>query len=268
MPRAPIVPSMATLGNAIGARASGHLDLAFRHMMQGQGAELTRHFLRLVTGEAHPLGNIAVVSDPDDLATMHAAVDPLLTCGFPTSVLYSQGISDAVARSLHAAGYVDAGTMPAMAVDIERLATTALPPGYEWARMGEGEAGRSWADTLAVGYGLPDGLARMMSPECLGAEMAPDSSLQFFAIRRNGQAVATSMLYLADGLAGIYCVATREEERGKGFGAHVTAEPLRVAQRLGYRVGVLQSSPAGHSVYLGLGFADIGTVPMFIRMPV
>jgi predicted GNAT family acetyltransferase len=97
--------------------------------------------------------------------------------------------------------------------------------------------------------------------------MAPDAPLQFFAIRRNGKVAATSMLYLADGLAGIYCVATREEERGKGFGAHVTAEPLRAALRLGYRVGVLQSSPAGHSVYLSLGFADVGTVPMFVRMP-
>jgi hypothetical protein len=267
MQHAAIVPSMATLGNAIGARASGHLDLAFRHMMQRQGAELGAHFLRLVTGEAHPLGNVAVVSNPDDLATMHAAVDPLLACGFPTAVLYTQGVSDAVARSLLASGYADAGTMPAMAVDIERLAATALPPGYEWARMGEGDEGRAWADTLAIGYGLPHGLARMMAPERLGADMASDASLQFFAIRRKGKAVATSMLYLADGLAGIYCVATREEERFKGFGAHVTAEPLRAALKLGYRVGVLQSSPAGHSVYLGLGFTDIGTVPMFIRMP-
>jgi predicted GNAT family acetyltransferase len=262
-----IVPSMAALGNALDARASGHLDLAFRHMMQGQGAVVGPHFLRLVTGEAHPLGNIAVVSDPDDLATMHAAVDPLLTCGFPTSVLYPQGVADGVARSLLASGYADAGKMPAMAVDIERLAGTGLPAGYEWARVGEGDDGRAWADALAVGYKLPHGLARMMSPECLGADMAADAPLQFFAIRRNGKAVAASMLYLADGLAGIYCVATREEERGKGFGAHVTAEPLRAAWKLGYRVGVLQSSPAGHPVYLGLGFADVGTVPMFVRMP-
>jgi predicted GNAT family acetyltransferase len=267
MQQGAIVPSIATLGNAIGARASGHLDLAFRHMMQGQGAELGRHFLRLVTGEPHPLGNLAIVNDPGDVAIMHSAVDPLLTCGFPTAVLYPQGVSDAVVRSLEASGYVDAGTMPAMAVDIPCLAAPVLPAGCEWARMGEGDEGRAWTDTLAVGYGLPQGLARMMSPECLGADMAPNASLQFFAIRRHGKAVATSMLYLADGLAGIYCVATREEERGKGLGAYVTAEPLRVAQRLGYRVGILQSSPAGHSVYLGLGFADVGTVPMFTCMP-
>jgi ribosomal protein S18 acetylase RimI-like enzyme len=75
------------------------------------------------------------------------------------------------------------------------------------------------------------------------------------------------MLYLADGLAGIYCVATLPEERSKGLGAHATAEALRVAQALGYHVGVLQSSSAGHGVYLRLGFGDYATVPMFIRMP-
>jgi hypothetical protein len=26
-------------------------------------------------------------------------------------------------------------------------------------------------------------------------------------------------------------------------------------------------SPACHNVYLGLGFNDLGTVPMFVRMP-
>lgn len=79
--------------------------------------------------------------------------------------------------------------------------------------------------------------------------------------------VATSVLFLADGLAGIYCVATLPEEHGRGLGKHVTAEALRVAHRLGYGVGVLQSSTAGHSVYQSLGFRDFDTVPMFIRMP-
>ena len=62
-------------------------------------------------------------------------------------------------------------------------------------------------------------------------------------------------------------VATLPEARGQGLGAHVTAEPLRRAQALGYRVGVLQSSDAGHPVYRRLGFQDVGAVPLFVRMP-
>ena len=76
--------------------------------------------------------------------------------------------------------------------------------------------------------------------------------------------VCTSFVFLADGVAGIYCVATVPEERGKGLGAYATAEPLRLVRELEYRVGVLQSSPAGHSLYRKLGFADVGEVPLYM----
>src|SRR5690606_23229328 len=124
---------------------------------------------------------------------------------------------------------------PAMAVDIDRMSATALPPGYGFARIGAGAEGRAWAEALAIGYELPRPLANLFSPDAIGAGMAPDAQVQFFAVtRRDGQLVATSLLYLADGLAGIYCVSTRPEERKKGLGAHATAEALRAARRLGY----------------------------------
>ena len=74
MQRAAILQAIGTDGAEIGARAAGHLDLAFRQMMVGRGAEAGRGFLRLVTGERHPLGNVAIVSDAGDLATTRAAV--------------------------------------------------------------------------------------------------------------------------------------------------------------------------------------------------
>jgi len=140
-------------------------------------------------------------------------------------------------------------------------------PCPEWTRIGAGKDASEWSQVLATGYGMPLGLARMFSPEALGADMASDASTQFFGVRHDGQLVATSMLVLSNGLAAIYCVATLPGERGRGLGAYVTAEALRTAHRIGYRVGVLQSSDEGHSVYLALGFADLGWVPMFIRMP-
>jgi GNAT superfamily N-acetyltransferase len=157
--------------------------------------------------------------------------------------------------------------MPAMAVEIDLMSDTALPAGYDWARIGEGDAGDAWAEALAFGYELPLGLARLFSPSVLGADPAPDAQIQFFAVLRDGRQVATSMLFLADGLAGIYCVSTRAEERHRGLGAHATAEALRVARRLGYRVGVLQSSTAGYGVYVRLGFGTYAQVPMFIHLP-
>jgi len=251
--------------DAIGLRAGQHIERVFRTLTAGHGGELEPDYFRWVTREAHPLGNVVIRSGPSDGGSTRASVEPLLRNDLPSAVLFPAGASAAAEHSLIEAGFDDAGALPAMAVDIERLAPTKLPPGYAFTRVGAGSRGEEWAEALALGYGLPVGLARRLSPAKIAVDMADDARAQFFAIVSGQRIVATSMLFLDDGLAGIYSVATLAAERGRGIGGHATAEPLRIARALGYRVGVLQSSDAGHSVYLGLGFADVGTVPMFVR---
>ena len=267
MTDASIVRSIGPDTAALGARAAGHLNIAFRGMLQVPEAVHHERCMSLVTGELHPMGNLAIIVDPDDPATARTAIEPLLANDYPAAMIFPCGAGEGAARVARDAGFSVEEQMPAMAVEIAAMAPTSLPPGYQWARIGDDAVGRDWVEALAVGYGLPEPLAGLFGPERLGADMAPDATMQFFGVLKDGRVVSTSMLYLADGLAGIYCVATLPEERGKGLGAHATAEALRVAERLGYRVGVLQSSAAGHGVYLRLGFGDYAAVPMFIRMP-
>ena len=261
------VQSIESDGAAIASRIAGHFETAFRQMMPGPRTVAKPAYLRIVTGEAHPMGNVAIVSEPDDPDSTLEAIAPLIDCGAPAAAIFPHGVSDRVAEAVAAHGFGIEESMPAMAVDIDRMSPTSLPPGYGWARIGRGDASRSWTDALAVGYELPRALAEIFSLEVLGVDMAPDATTQFFSVLRDERHVATSMLYLADGVAGIYCVSTLPEERNRGLGAHATAEALRVARRLGYRVGVLQSSGAGYPVYLRLGFGDFGRIPMRIRMP-
>jgi GNAT superfamily N-acetyltransferase len=262
-----IIESIGGDGAAMGARAARHFDIAFRQMMSGPRTVQNPRYLRLVTGEAHPMGNVAIVSEPDDVDAALEAITPLLECGAPSAAIFPQGASDEVDAAVKARGFAVDATMPAMAVDIDRMAPTSLPPGYRWTRVGSGDPGRDWVEALAVGYEIPRALADLFGPVRLGADMAEDAPIQYFSILRDGLQVATSMLFLADGLAGIYCVSTRPEERNRGLGAHATAEALRVARGLGYRVGVLQSSSAGYPVYLRLGFGDYMKIPMRIRLP-
>jgi ribosomal protein S18 acetylase RimI-like enzyme len=152
-----------------------------------------------------------------------------------------------------------------MAVEIASLSTTGLPVGYSLSRIGSGQDSDAWTEAFAIGYGLPRGVAAVFSPNAVRATTSADASLQYFAIRNGERIVCTSLVCLADEVAGIYCVATIPEERGKGLGAHATAEPLRLVRELGYRLGVLQSSRAGHSMYEKLGFADVGEISMYIR---
>jgi len=267
MSEATMVPSIASARDEIGLRAARHLDTTFRAIMRPPAAEHQPGFIRVITGELHPLGNAAIVSSPGDPAAARTAAAPLQASGLPSAVLFTEGVTADATQTLEAMGFAYQGAMPAMAVDIDAMGDTALPAGYTWARVGADREGSAWASAMATGYPLPIGLARLFSPDALGADMAPDAAIQFFAVLKDGEPVATSMLLLADGLAGIYCVSTLAAERGRGLGAHATAQALREAQRVGYRVGVLQSSPDGHSVYLKLGFQDLAEIPMFVRMP-
>ncbi len=203
MPQEPVVQSIAYCAGSIGASAARHLDFAMRE----PGAVDGGSYLQLITGEQHPFGNMAVLSDADSQDISDAAVAALLDLEVPTMALYTTGVSDSVAQHLGAKGF-SRSTMPAMAIDIERLASTGLQCGYVWARIGAGKEASEWSEVLAAGYGLPVGLARMFSPDALGADMADNASTQFLGVRHDGRLVATSMLLLSHGLAGIYCVAT------------------------------------------------------------
>jgi ribosomal protein S18 acetylase RimI-like enzyme len=244
-----------------------HLDLALRHMMKSQGSIQSEKFFRLITGEKHPLGNLAILREFGDASVIEEAVAPLMNVSNPVSVVFMADVNDAITGHMTAKGFSKAEPIPAMAIDIASLTPTKPPEGYDLVKVLSPEVGTAWANALSAGYDLPRGLARLFSPELHGASAAPDAALQFFGIQREGKMVATSMLYLANGIAGIYCVATLPEERGRGLGAHVTAEALRAANRIGYEVGVLQSSASGHSVYLALGFRNYASIPMFVRMP-
>lgn len=260
--------SIAAIGDQIAGLITEHIDLAFRRVMPGPNVVIERRFVRLLTGEPHPFGNFALISEPADLQGVSAAIGPLMTCNAPAAVLFAGPVPLAVDEALSSAGFALHGGMPAMAVEIDRLAETKLPAGYAFARaVGAAQRG-AWADVFARGYGLPGpvGAAFAAGVDSDASQPRPDSELQYFWTLRDGQPVSTSLVYLRNGVAGIYGVATLPEERGKGLGAHMTVAPLRIARELGYRVGILQASEDGHPVYRRLGFAEFGKVPLYLRI--
>ena len=73
----------------------------------------------------------------------------------------------------------------------------------------------------------------------------------------NGKPAATSMLFLSSGVAGVYLVSTSTEFRGQGIGKMMTLAPLQMAQKAGYKFGVLQATSMGELVYRKLGFQEL-----------
>ncbi|QOJ13731.1 MAG: hypothetical protein HRU75_03340 [Planctomycetia bacterium] len=242
------------------------MDSAFRRCLAGPRCTFNRDYLRLVTGESHPFGNFALIGDTSDPGVTNEAVASLLACNAPSAALYVGTPTASVVERLHGHGFEAHGTMPAMVVEIDRLAPTLLPPGYTLERVGSGAAGDAWVEAFAAGYELPHAVAEVFSPGAVGATTDAAASLQYFAVMKAGRMVCTSMVFMADGVAGVYCVSTRPEERGLGLAAHATAEPLRMVRDIGFRVGGLQSSPMGVSVYRRLGFETEGEIALYVRM--
>jgi len=259
--------SIASLGPEPGVPIMEHMSRTFRAVLRGPRVTRDHAVITLITGEAHPFGNFALFRGSATAPLVASSLAPLVRCGAPAAAIFTGSVPREALAHLAEAGFASARGMPAMAVEIDAMKEPSLPSGCTFSRASSGHEGAEWVSAFALGYGLPPVVANVFSPNAVEGMDAPDAPLQFFVVREHGAIVGTSALHLDDGVAGVYCVSTLPAARGRGIGAGATALALRHARRLGYRVGILQSSELGHSVYLGLGFRDYGEGPLFVRMP-
>jgi len=77
--------------------------------------------------------------------------------------------------------------------------------------------------------------------------------------------VAAALIVLSHGIAGVYWVSTREDVRGRGLGAAVTAAVTRAGFARGAAFVSLQATPMGAPVYERLGFEEIFRYRILIR---
>lgn len=111
-----------------------------------------------------------------------------------------------------------------------------------------------WLEVMARGFEMPAVARDGIGLACRRFGFASDAAMRHYLGLLREEPVATSTLYLAEGVAGIYNVATLPRARRRGIGAAMTLGPLLEARNEGYGVGVLQSSKLGLNVYWQLGF--------------
>jgi len=259
----PFVSTIQELGDQARFTAAFNLEECFRFLFPGTSAVIEPAYLSLVTGEPHPFGNFGLVSDSKDAASAKVVAEALSKVDAPCLVGFHEEPSPEVAEHLKSCGFGDPEPMPVMAVEIGKLPATSLPAGYEFRIAGREDA-EPWTQAIVDAFGLPRSIAEMLSPHRTPPNNEGEQA-HFFGVFHGDRAVATSGLYLNGTVAGIYSVGTIPEARGKGIGAHITAESFRFARKMGYRVGVLQSSTAGYPVYKRIGFQDLGAVPLFFK---
>jgi ribosomal protein S18 acetylase RimI-like enzyme len=144
-------------------------------------------------------------------------------------------------------------TVPIMAVEIDRVTTSADAPAVTEARDVT-----EWTAAYAPSFHIP--------PEAVAAvaeREAAMTELVRFEVRRDDRIVGTSALLAHAGVAGVYTVTVAEAYRRRGIGTAVTAAALAAGRARGLTVGTLQAtSSAGRRVYERMGFRTVGTYRM------
>jgi pimeloyl-ACP methyl ester carboxylesterase len=158
------------------------------------------------------------------------------------------------------------GEFPGMAIDLSNLPSRACPKALEIIRVEDRTALESWLRIAAIGFDIPVGLVEELLPleESLGFQSVRYT--RYLALWQKTP-VAISALYLDAGVAGIYFVATLPKARGKGFATQLVQTALEDAQKLGYRVGILQASAMGKNVYQRIGFQECCPIEIYLWQP-
>lgn len=154
--------------------------------------------------------------------------------------------------------------IPGMAVELQALKEPAeTVPSLEVRVVADEESLHSWASVFVHGYGLPADWENTVYD--LWLKLGLGFPIRNYLGYWNGEPVSTSTVFFGGGVAGIYCVATLPEARGKGIGAAVTLHPLLKAREMGYVIGVLQSSEMGFNVYKKLGFKHLCQIENYYK---
>jgi ribosomal protein S18 acetylase RimI-like enzyme len=160
-------------------------------------------------------------------------------------------------------GFVLAEEQPAMAADLARLNEhVPMPNGLTIERVTNEaamQARHGWLRRL----GEDNPFGRLLLGLWRAGGFGPDSAWQHYLGYLNGETVSWASLFYATGVAGIYAVGTMPSARRQGIGSAITLRALLDARRRGYRVGLLQSSTIGYSVYRKLGFETCFTIKTY-----
>ena len=160
-------------------------------------------------------------------------------------------------RCLKKNGFVLDEKSPGMAVELATLNDKIpAPPGFSVQLAEDRDAWKNWSRTIAAGFEAPASADYVVKGWFDFLNKAKPKSMLAYIGWLEEKPVATSLLFLAAGVAGIYAVSTIPEARRKGIGSFITQYPLLQARSDGYKIGVLQSSEMGTGVYRSMGFQE------------
>jgi hypoxanthine-DNA glycosylase len=162
-----------------------------------------------------------------------------------------------LAKYLEKYGFTPDEESPGMAVELVKMNENIGQPAGLSIQLAQDEASwLQWSQTMAAGFEIPAKYDFVVTAWKNLISLTDPQTTQAYLGWLDGKPVATSLLFLGGGVAGIYAVATIPEARRKGIGAWMTLYPLLQARAMGYKAGVLGASEMGEGIYRSLGFQE------------
>jgi GNAT superfamily N-acetyltransferase len=229
--------------------------------------EEEKQLIRWHSDVHHPWFNGVLVTQPpaaNEAQTIQEAISFFRSYDVPLFTWWIDSGLETTAweQQLLANGFGNSLDTPGMAADLYALnENVSVPPQFSVIPVQDWEMLRTWADVFMVGFGLPE--AWRADFYTLTADLGLDLPIRNYLGYLGDRPVATAVLFLAAGVAGVYSVSTVPEARRKGIGAAMTLAALRDAREMGYRIGILQSSLLGFHVYERLGFRHLCNLDNF-----
>ena len=157
---------------------------------------------------------------------------------------------------------------PGMAVDLAGVnVNLRAPAGLSLTLASDNATWEIWAGVMAEGFEAHPPHDHIVGGwQNLLRHTDPESTFAYTGWL-NDKPVATSLLFLSAGVAGIHAVATIPEARRTGVGAWMTLHALLQARDRGYQAAVLEASEMGASVYQGLGFKEVCRISSYVWRP-
>jgi GNAT superfamily N-acetyltransferase len=211
----------------------------------------------IATGHELAFYNPVLVLDASATPTdVLAAVRWIESQGLRTCVHLAGGLEEAIRAPLESRGFA-ADDELGQVMALSPIPPAPAPPGSVRIRVGGPELGDAWHQALESG----ERFRRTFGPALLA-----DPAVRIAVADLDGTPVAAAAAIRSAATLGIYAVGTVEPARRRGFGRAVTWAAIESgAAAWGSTVAILQSSEMGVPLYRSMGFADIGTITLFMR---
>jgi len=151
---------------------------------------------------------------------------------------------------------------PGMALVLSEFKAPEPREGFSCERVRTQEMLKTFSRLLPEAYGIPVFAWEDFAQIIMSVGIRDDFCHYLGFL--DGHPVTTSSVLYADGVAGIYDVATLPEARGRRMGSMITAMPLIDARKIGYKISILHSTAMGYNLYRRLGYEEICRMVRFV----